>query len=120
MTTLLSKIEEERKLKWQKEWEECTKAGITKEVFPNVHVRQKLKIDIIPILTAMMTGHEKTRAYLHRFKILEHANCPCGNGNQTKEHLMYRCSILHKQREILKRSVLESGIWPARKHEFIS
>jgi len=33
MSTLISKIEEETKLKWQKEWEECTKAGITKEFF---------------------------------------------------------------------------------------
>jgi hypothetical protein len=33
MSTLISKIEEETKLKWQKEWEECTKAGITKKFF---------------------------------------------------------------------------------------
>ena len=30
MSTLISKIEEETKLKWQKEWEACTKAGIKK------------------------------------------------------------------------------------------
>jgi hypothetical protein len=30
MSTLISKIQEETKLKWQKEWEECTKARITK------------------------------------------------------------------------------------------
>jgi hypothetical protein len=30
MSPLISKIEEETKLKWPKEWEECTKAGITK------------------------------------------------------------------------------------------
>jgi len=40
MGTLTSKIEEETKLKWQKEWEECTKAAITKEFFPKVHERQ--------------------------------------------------------------------------------
>jgi len=108
MSTLTSKIEEETKLKWQKDWEECTKAGITKEFFPKVHERQKLKIDITPILTTMVTGHGKTRAYLHRFKILEHANCPCGNGDQTIEHLLNRCSILHTQREIFKRNVLKS------------
>jgi hypothetical protein len=40
-----------------KEWEECTKAGITKQFFfPKVHDRQKLKIDITPILTAMVKG----------------------------------------------------------------
>jgi ribonuclease HI len=33
MSTLISKIEEKTKLKWQKEWEECTKAGIKKVFF---------------------------------------------------------------------------------------
>jgi hypothetical protein len=116
MSTLISKIEEETELIWQKEWEECRKAEITKEFFPKVHDRQKLKIDIIPILTEIVTSHEKTRAYLHRFKILEHANCPCGNGDQTIEHLLYRCLILHTQREIIKRNVLKSRNWPASKH----
>jgi hypothetical protein len=98
ISTLISKIQKEIKLKWQKEWEECTKARITKDFFPRVHDSQKLKTDITPILTAMMTGHGKTRAYLNRFKILEHANCPCGNGDQTVEHILNWCSILHTQR----------------------
>jgi hypothetical protein len=34
MSTLIRKIQEEKKLKWQKESEECTKARITKEFFP--------------------------------------------------------------------------------------
>ena len=33
MSTLISKIQEETKIKWQKEWEECTKVRITKEFF---------------------------------------------------------------------------------------
>ena len=33
LSTLISKIEEETQLKWQNEWEECEKAGITKEFF---------------------------------------------------------------------------------------
>jgi len=120
LSTLISKIEEETQLKWQNELEECAKAGITKEFFPTVHDRQKLKIDITPILTAMVTGHGKTRAYLHRFKILDNANCPCGNGDQSVDHLIYQCSILHTQREILKSNVIKSGNWPVKKHELIS
>jgi len=104
LSILISKIEE-TKIKWRKEWEECAKAGITKEFFPTVHDRQKLKKDITPVLTAMVTGHGKTRAYLHRFKTLEHANCPCGK----VDHLIYQCSILHTQRELLKSNVLKSG-----------
>jgi hypothetical protein len=60
-----------------------------------VQDRQKLKIDINPTLANMVTGHGKTRAYLHHFKILEHATCPCGNGNQSVEHILDRCPILN-------------------------
>jgi hypothetical protein len=62
--------------------------------FSKVHDRQTLKVDIIPILTAMVTGHGKTRAYLQRFTLLEHAKCPCGNGDQAVEQLLYQCWIL--------------------------
>jgi hypothetical protein len=70
--------------------------------------------------TDMLTGHGKTRSYLHRFKILEKADCPCGNGDQTLDHLLYQCTILNKQREIFKRNVIKSGKWPASKQEIIS
>jgi hypothetical protein len=75
MSTLISKIQEETNLKWQREWEECTKARITKEFFPRVRDRQK-HLDITPILTAMMTGHGKTRAYLHRSKFWNKQTAP--------------------------------------------
>ena len=71
------------------------------------------------ILTAMVKGHGKTRTYLHPFKILENANCPCSNGDQSIEHLIYKCSILHTQRELLKSNVIKSGNWPVKKHELI-
>jgi hypothetical protein len=92
----------------------------TQKFFPNVQDRQKLKIDVTPILTAFLTDHGKTRAYLHRTKILEKADCPCGNRDQTSDHLLYQCAILNKQREIFKRSVIKSGKWPASKQEIIS
>ena len=57
--TLLSEIEEEANQKWQKEWEEGTKAAITKEFFPEVQDRQKLKIVINPVFTAMVTATGK-------------------------------------------------------------
>jgi ribonuclease HI len=76
ISTLHSELEEETKQKWQREWEECTKAAITIEFFPKVQDRLKLKIDINTTFTAMVTGHGKTRACLHRFKILEHATYP--------------------------------------------
>jgi ribonuclease HI len=79
-STLYSKIEEEAIQKWQKEWENCTKAAITKQFFSNVQDRVKLNINVKPNFTAMVTGHGnrtwKNRAYLHRIKIKENATCP--------------------------------------------
>jgi len=91
------------------------KAAITKEFIPEVKDRQKLKIVLNPVFSAMVTGHGKTRAYNHRFRILEHATCPCGKGEQTIDHLMNQCLILNKQGEIFKSNVLKSGKWPPSK-----
>jgi len=62
---LYSEIEEEATQKWQKECDNCTKAAITKQFFPNVRDRVKLNINVNPNFTAMVTGHGKTRASLH-------------------------------------------------------
>jgi ribonuclease HI len=118
-STLYSEIEEEATQKWQKEWENCTKAAITKQFFPNVQDRLKLNTNVTPIFTAMVTGHGKTWAYLHRFKIMEHATCPCNKGDQTIDHLLNQCTLLQTQREFLRNNVLKSGNWPVTKHELI-
>jgi hypothetical protein len=79
-----------------------------------------MKININPVFTAMVTGHGKTRAYLHRFKLIEHAISVCKTEDQIIDHLINQCPLLHTQREFLKRSVLKSGNWPASKHELIT
>jgi hypothetical protein len=40
MRTLINNIEEQTKLNWQKEWEECTKARITEEFSPRCKIRK--------------------------------------------------------------------------------
>jgi REP element-mobilizing transposase RayT len=69
-STLYSEIEEEATQKWQNEWENCTKAAITKQFFPNIRDRVKLNINVVPNFTAMVTGHGRLRTYLHLFKII--------------------------------------------------
>jgi hypothetical protein len=69
---------------------------------------------------AIVTGHGKTRPYLHRFKITENATCPCDNGDQTIDHLLNQCTLLHTQRELLRNNVLKSGNWPVNKEELIT
>jgi len=95
------------------------KASNNKTVFPNVKDRLKLRIDINPNFTALVTGHGKTRVYLHRFKILEQATCACKKGDQMTDHLINQCTLLQTQRELLRSNVLKCGNWPASTHELI-
>jgi hypothetical protein len=67
----------------------------------------------------MVTGHEKTRAYLNRFKLMESATCPCNKGDQTMDHLLYQCNLFQHQREILKKETLKHGSWPISKNGLI-
>jgi len=52
-------------------------------------------------LTKIVTGHGNIKSYLHRFRISEAPACPCGNGNQTVEHILFECGILQDERERL-------------------
>jgi hypothetical protein len=61
----------------------------------------KNKINITTNFTALVTVHGKTKAYLHRFKIIGSPECPCGGGSQTVDHLLYDCTILQNERERL-------------------
>ena len=79
-----------------------------------------MKINITPNLAAMVTGHGKTRTYLHRFKILNHATCSCKKGDQTIDHLLYQCTLLDPHRENLKKYIMYNEKWHTSKQELIS
>ena len=119
LSTLSSGLEEKTKQQWQKNWEETTKAALKRRFFPNITDRLKLKINVTSNFTTMVTGHGKTRAYLHRFKLLESATCPCDKGDQMTD-LLYHCTLLQNQREILKKDILKTGSWPVSKHDLIT
>jgi len=104
LSTLYYELDE-TKQQWQKEREKCTKAAITKEYFPTVQERLSMNIRVTPNIAAMTTGHGKTRAYLHRFKLLDNATCVCKQGDQTVDHLLYHCKLLEKQGRSLKKTL---------------
>ena len=81
-STLYYETSEETKQKWQDEWTTCNKAAATKQFFPNVRDRLRTKLNLTPKIAAVLSGHGKTRAYLHRFKLREDAKCICGQGEQ--------------------------------------
>ena len=73
---------------WQREWETTNKGGITKEYFPKVAERLHTKINLTQNFTTIVTGHGNIKSYLHRFKIIDTPNCPCGDGNQSTERIL--------------------------------
>jgi hypothetical protein len=84
--------------KWQRNWTQTTKGSITKEYFPNVEERLKIKLNLTQNFTALVTGHGKTEEYLHRFKNVEDQTFNCGKAVQTTDHLIFECETKHKQK----------------------
>jgi hypothetical protein len=76
---------------WQTQWEQTTK-----HFFPNIKERLKKRLKLTPNVTAIVTAHGKTKAYLHRFKIIDSPKCPCETGNQAVDHLIYEYQRLQK------------------------
>jgi ribonuclease HI len=111
---------EEAKQKWQAEWTTTNKASATKQYFPSVQDRLSIKITLTTKLAAVLTGHGKTRAYLHRFKLRDDARCICGHEEQTMDHILFRCEKTSIQREALKRKTKQQMNWPECKQELIS
>jgi len=100
-------LEQESVRKWQRNWTQTTKGSTTKEYFPNVDERLKMKLNLTQNFTAKVTGHGKRKAYLHRFKIIENPTCTCGKAVQTTDHLIFECETLTKERDKLKTTALQ-------------
>ena len=105
--------------KWQRDWVHTTKGQITKEYFPTVADRLKVKINLTNNFTTMVTGHGNIRSYLYRFKILETPLCSCGTEEQTIDHLLYKCERLNKERDSLRSKVMQTDTWPTSKETLI-
>jgi hypothetical protein len=72
-----------------------------------------MKIPITLKFIAIVTGHGKTKSYLHRFKLADNLTCPCNEGARSPEHIIYECKILKQQRSSLKQHIMASrGYWP--------
>jgi hypothetical protein len=85
-----------------------------------VEKRLKMKLHITPEFTALITGHGKTRSYPHRFKLADNPMCPCNEGAQTPEHIIYNCKILEQQRSTLIRNITVRGMkWPPANKEMV-
>ena len=52
--------------------------------------------------------------------IIDDPMCPCNEGEQTVEHLIYVCSILEQRRStMIKHITTRGGIWPPTNNELM-
>jgi hypothetical protein len=103
----------------QREWDLTTKGEITKEYFPIVANRLSMNINITPNLPTTVTGHGNIRSYLHRFKIIDTANCACGCSNQTIDYMLYECALINQERDSLISTVIKTDVWSIDKKRLI-
>jgi hypothetical protein len=118
LTSLASEIYRKGLEQWQLQWNNATKGAVCRSFFPNLMQRLKAKIPITPNFTALVTGHRKTRSYLHRFKLSDDPICLCNEGQQTSDHIIFDCNLLEAQRgSMIEKSVDSGGTWPPAKDE---
>jgi len=104
-----TELKKEGLTKWQRQWETTNKGALCRSFFPTEEQRLKLKIPITSEFTAIVSDHGKTKSYLHRLKLIDNLMCPCNEGAQTSEHLIYDGKILEFQRNTLKHQIKSSG-----------
>jgi ribonuclease HI len=103
--------------KWQNQWDQTTKGSITKQFYLNIKDRLKQRLKLTPNLTAIITAHGKTKAYLHRFNIIESPQCTCKAGPQTVDHLIYECNMIKTESSTINQH--PPGVWPMEKRELL-
>jgi hypothetical protein len=120
-TSAATKLKKEGIIKWQRQWEGTAKGVLCKTFVLMVEQRLKVKLPITLEFTAMVTGHGKTKSYLHRFKLMKSPTCPFNEGAQTPEHLIYACKLLEVQRSSLKQHITAGGgSWPTTNGELVA
>ena len=113
-------VSEIRETKWQTEWDRTTKGVTTELCFPKVADSLKLKINVTPNLTKMVTGRGNIKSHLYKYKIIDSSLCPCKIGEQTAEHILHDCELVKQERDKLKAETLRSENWPVSKDTLIN
>ena len=106
--------------KWQTQWNECTKGALTKTFFPQISKRLEMRLESIPKVMMLLSGHGKIQSYFYKFKITDHQNCVCGAETQSVDHIINYCTVLDEERLQFKTEVLrQTGKWPVANNEII-
>jgi hypothetical protein len=118
-SVLIRQLEEDSTRKWQESWTKTTNGKMTKEYLPDIKGRLKMKLIPTGNLTTILTGHRNIKAYLHIFHISDEQTCPCGDGDQTTDHIIYDCPRLKEERNKLRAAVNKTENWPVSKGELL-
>ena len=118
LSTLFWELEEESKLKWQKKWEESPKAA--KKTILSKNNRQT-QIENIHYLKLHSYGFRtrQNQSLPSQIRIIGKCNMSLQQGRSHYGHLLYHCTLLQQQRELLG-DTLKHGIWPISKHNLIT
>lgn len=114
----ITQIEHDEKInqlldKWQERWSNTSKGEWTQKLMPQVKARYGLLLVMNHYLSQMMTGHGDFRGKLRQFKLVPSANCACGNGSETVQHVLLTCPRVAAQRDKFRRVVYNEGEdWP--------
>jgi len=84
--------------KLQSEWDQTAKGKFTNDYLPRAAEKLNMKINLTQNFT-LLRGMG-TKAYLHRFKIIETPSCLCGYKDQSIDQLVFQFEILKKESQI--------------------
>ena len=120
-STIATGLKKEGIARWQRQWERTNKGAKWRLFLPSVEQRLQARLPISPEFVAIVSGHGKTKSYLHRFGIIDSPTCQCNGGDQRPEHLIHHCNILETQRDVLKHAIqMSGGTWPASNKDLIA
>jgi hypothetical protein len=112
---VMSQLTEQSLNQWQQEWPTTTKGAITKSFFPKIADRIKLTINATSNFSTMVRGHGYIKTYLDKYKIIQNTMCPCKQGDQSVDHVLFDCTLHEQERDKLKAVVKSPDSWPVSK-----
>jgi hypothetical protein len=111
-------IQSMTKIKWETEWKtgrQNAKRLRNMSQYPGTTTGPELYGELqqrkhVVRITQLRTGHCHLNEYLHRFDIIETAECECGAEKETIDHFLLNCELYNKERDALRRKVGVGGM----------
>jgi ribonuclease HI len=111
-------IQSSMKTKWETEWKTGKKnAARLRKMSQHPGTTSGLKLygvlqqrKHVVWISRLRTGHCHLNEYLHRFNIIETAECECGASKETVDHYLLNCELYDEERDSLRRKVGVQGM----------